>query len=101
MAQYQCIYCKARYEHDGSYAHNAYQCPKQRSKGMKSLAAIMVVCMLGLTGCEALDKYLNPGPDMAGATKASITIHKADKDYTFNCDVDTASSKLANCVEVK
>lgn len=99
---YQCIYCKAQYEHDQSYAHNAYRCPKQKGKRMKGMVAgLMVMVMLSMTGCELLDKYFPPQSVVTGGEKANITIFKGDKGYTFSCDIDRATEKFTNCVEVK
>ena len=99
---YKCIYCKAQYEHSQSYKHNAYDCPKQKGKGMKSIVAgLLVVCMVGLTGCEILDKYFPKESVVAGADKANITVFKGDKSFTYTCDIDVATQKFTNCVEVK
>lgn len=99
---YQCIYCKAQYEHSQSYKHNAYDCPKQKGKDMKGkIAGVLVVCMLGLTGCEILDKYFPKESVVAGGDKANITVFKGDKSFTYSCDIDQVSKVFTNCVEVK
>lgn len=99
---YQCIYCKASYEHSQSYKHNAYDCPKQKGKAMKaSMVAVLSLCMAGLTGCEYLDKYFPKQSVTQGGDKANITVFKGDKSFTYSCDIDTVSGKFTNCAEVK
>lgn len=99
---YQCIYCKASYEHSQSYKHNAYDCPKQKGKAMKaSIAIVLSVCLVGLTGCEYLDKLIPKQSVVEGGEKANITIFKDGKGFVYNCDIDRVAGKFINCVEVK
>ena len=99
---YQCVYCKASYDHDQSYKHNAYDCPKVRGKGMKkALIGALVVCLIGLSGCDAIDKYLNGSPTLEGAQDADIVLYKNGVQYKYRCKIDEVAEKFTNCTEVK
>lgn len=96
---YQCIYCKASYNHDSSYKHNAYDCPRVK-RGRGALAIILSICLVGLTGCEALQSLL-PKPEYpANADRAEVQFYKGDKVYKFVCTVNVTTKALTDCREV-
>jgi len=97
---YQCVYCKASYDHAGSYKHNAYECPRVKRTGKAGLAVMVLFMLATLQGCEWIKGMTNPTLDLVGSDKAEITIYKVDKSYKFKCDVDVISSRLVNCQEV-
>lgn len=96
---YQCIYCKAQYEHSESYKHNAYECPKRN--GRKGLAVILAICLVTLSGCEALKGLLPKDEYPAGATQAELIIHDGLQVYKYNCIVNRDLKSLTDCVEVQ
>lgn len=97
---YQCIYCKAQYDHAGSYEHNAYKCPRVKGRGKAGLLVVGLLMLATLQGCEWIKGMTNPTLDLAGSDKADITVYKGDKVYKFKCDVDVINSRLVNCQEV-
>ena len=96
---YQCIYCKAQYEHSKSYTHNAYECPKR--KGHKGLVVMLAICLLTATGCEAIKGLLPKDEYPAGTNQAELLIHDGDKVYKYNCIVNRELKSLTDCVEVQ
>ena len=98
---YQCIYCKASYEHSQSYKHNAYDCPKQKGKRMKAgLIAVLVLSLAGLTGCEAIQSLLPKDNYPAGVDRAELQFYKGDKVYKYVCLVNADTKALTDCREV-
>lgn len=99
---YQCVYCKATYDHDSSYKHNAYDCPKVRRSKMKaSLIGLIIVCMIGLSGCQMLKDLLPKEQFADGATRAELQLYVKDKVYKYICTVNPESKALADCREVQ
>jgi DNA-directed RNA polymerase subunit RPC12/RpoP len=99
---YQCIYCKASYNHDQSYKHNAYDCPRVRGKGMKkALSVLLIGCLIALSGCEAIKGLLSKDEYPAGSNRAELTIHDGETVHKYNCIVNRELKSLTDCVEVQ
>lgn len=96
---YQCIYCKAQYEHSKSYTHNAYECLKR--KGHKGLAVVLVICLLSLTGCEAIKGLLPKDEYPANVDRAELNLYVGGKVYKYTCAVNAETKSLTDCVEVQ
>lgn len=97
---YKCVYCKAQYEHDKSYSHNSYQCPKR--KGLKaSITAVLVLSMLGLTGCEAIKSLLPKSTLPDNVDRAELVVYIGEKSYKYVCSLSEDKKSLADCVEVQ
>lgn len=99
---YQCVYCKAAYDHDQSYRHNAYDCPKVKGKTMKHMMSVVLVgCLVGLSGCEALKDILPKDEYPAGSTRAEMQLYMGDKVYKYSCTVNPDTKSLTDCREVQ
>ena len=98
---YQCVYCKASYEHEKSYAHNSYECPKVRKKVKAGIAVVLVTCMLSVTGCEALKGLLPKETLPEQANRAELQVYVGNKAYKYVCGINPETKVLADCVEVQ
>lgn len=99
---YQCIYCKAQYAHAESYKHNAYQCPKRKGVRMKAgLVGLLVVSLVGLTGCEMLKDLLPKDRFPNDVNKVELAIYSKDKVYKYECVLNTDTKALTDCREVQ
>lgn len=65
------------------------------------MAMVLVGCLIGLSGCDVLDKYLNGQPTLEGAQDADIVLYKAGVQYKYRCKIDQEAGKFTNCTEVK
>lgn len=99
--KYQCIYCKATYDHAGSYSHNVYKCPKMAKRVKAGLVGVLAICLIGLTGCEALKELLPKSEYPAGADRAELQLYKGGQVYKYICAVNTETKALTDCVEVQ
>lgn len=99
---YQCVYCKATYNHDQSYKHNAYDCPKVRGKAMKAgLIGLLALCLVGLTGCDTLRSLLPQEKMPSGVDKVELILYKGTQTFHYECQVDITKNALTDCQEVK
>lgn len=98
---YRCVYCKAQYEHSKSYSHNSYECPKVRKKAKAGIVAVLVLSMLGLTGCEAIKGLLPKEELPAQANRAELQVYVGDKVYKYVCGVNPETKALVDCKEVQ
>lgn len=99
---YQCIYCKARYDHDQSYQHNAYQCPKQQGAKMKAgLIGLLAIAMVSVTGCDTLKNLLPQDKFPTDVDKIELALYKGEKVYRYQCLLNTETKALTDCQEVK
>lgn len=98
---YRCVYCKAQYEHSEPYSHNSYECPKLKRKAKASIAAVLVLSMLGLTGCEAIKGLLPKETLPEQANRAELQVYVGNKAYKYVCGINPETKALTDCVEVQ
>lgn len=98
---YRCVYCKAQYEHSKSYSHNSYECPKVRKKAKAGIAAVLVACLLGLTGCEAIKGLMPKSTLPDNVDRAELVVYIGEKSYKYVCSLSEDKKSLADCVEVQ
>lgn len=98
---YQCIYCKAAYDHDRSYQHNAYECPKQRKRMKQTMVSLLLVCAIGLQGCDLIKEVLPKEDYPDNVDRAELTLYVGGKVYKYACQVNPATKSLADCQEVQ
>jgi hypothetical protein len=100
--RYQCLYCKASYNHDQSYQHNAYDCPKVRGKGMKkALSVLLIGCLVALSGCETIKGLLPKDEYPVDVTRAELQMYTKDKVYKYVCTINPETKSLTDCREVQ
>jgi hypothetical protein len=65
------------------------------------LIGVLVLSLVGLSGCELIDKYITPQKILTGGDRAEITVYKGSVATKYTCGLDLVSEKFVDCVEVK